>query len=207
MPNILPNIQSLNKFFLSLSALLCLYITSSIIYNSLNRSSVLTSLENFEQDAASEEEKGYFELNNFDRFEVKDGNMSWRIFADKARYYASQKLTQITNAKLRFNRSDGSFFYVFADKAKIFTDDAELEGNVRLELSDGINVYSNYAVYDSAKAKVTVPQDATVVGDGFKIESKLVDVFVDRKYVYARGDVKSKFSQGSGKTDFKKYIK
>ena len=201
------DIQTLNKFFLFLSALLCIYIAGSIIYNSLNRSSVLTSLEDFEHDAASEDEKGYFELNNFDRFEVKDGNMSWRIFADKARYYASQKLTQITKAKLRFNRSDGSFFYVFADKAKIFTDDAELEGNVRLELSNGVNVYSHYAVYDSANAKVTIPQDAEVVGDGFNVKSAIVDVFVDKKYVYARGNVKSKFAQGSNKVSLKKYVK
>lgn len=204
------DIKLLNKFFLFLSALLSIYIFTSILYKSFNRSSVLTSLEDFEEDTvvSSIENKGYFELNNFDRFEVKEGNMSWRIIADKARYYASSKLTQITKAKFRFNRSDGSFFHVYADKAKIFTKDAELEGNVKLELSNGINVYSNYAVYDSKESKVTMPQDAEVIGDGFLVKSDLVDVYVDKKYVYSRNNVKSKFSKSKNKKfNIKDFVK
>ena len=175
-----------------------LFIFSTILLNSLNRSSIINT-ENSDPDQNVESiDEGYFELNNFDRFEVKQGELSWRIKADKARHFSSEGLTQIIGAVINFHRADGSNMEVSSARAKVFGNDkaankAELEGDVKVAISEGISAFGPLAVYNSEESKLTLADGSLVKGSGFEVTGEIMDVFVDKKYLSIRGGVRSIF--------------
>ncbi len=181
-----------------ISSILALFIGVSVVLNSFARQSVLNSSEEDSSLESDNSKEGYFELNNFDRFEVKQGLLSWRIKADKARYFAKDKLTQIVGAVVNFNRSDGSTLQVSSERAKIIGEDkgakkAELEGNVKVFVSDGINVFSQYAIYEANDSKIILPENSIINGTGFQVSGNSMDIFIDDKSINVRGEVESIF--------------
>lgn len=181
-----------------ISSCFALFLFSSVLMNSLNRRSVISSDAVNEEDNSESISQGYFELNNFDRFEVKQGELSWRIKAGKARYFATEGLTQIIGSVINFHRSDGSIMEVSSDRAKIFGNEknakkAELEGNVKVIVSDGMSVFGPLAIYNAEESKLTLADGSMVKGVGFETSGEIMDVFIEKKFLSFRGDVSSIF--------------
>jgi LPS export ABC transporter protein LptC len=186
-------------FFL-LSMLVTAYSRSSV------RKSILTSTAAFGEqqsvfsqleDDANEGSK--LELQDFHRVEVKNGQPSWEVKASDAKYFPEHQVTHVNHARVRIYREKDSSIGLLSRAATLRTSgdavtQAELQGEVRVEFSESMELQTELAVYTLATREITAPGEVHITGRGFDVKGIGMEFDVDKQIVKLNREVYSYFA-------------
>jgi LPS export ABC transporter protein LptC len=113
-------------------------------------------------------------LNNFDYFDVKEGNARWRLRAATARYFEDRKETVLSQVNAVFYLKDGGKIELQGDDAVFHNDsnNMEINGNVRVRYEDDYSLLTDRLLYEHEKELIHTPEAVLVEGEGISLKGQ-----------------------------------
>lgn len=194
-------------FFLSLLVTSLLYLALAIGLRSGSRKSIFETGAASSGSSAAENPGNAFsadtssvDMRNVYRVEIKKGKTVWEIKAKDAQYYSGAPITHVQAPAVTVHRGDGSSFVITAKAARLYAlgsalVSAELEGDVVLTMDGTTKVLADQAMYSAKDARVSIPGNVTVHGQGYQIDGIGLDLATEEQIVRLTRDVRSKFEQ------------
>ena len=196
------------SLFLIFPVLYILFFGAVAFSRSSARASVLSAggqKESELSELAASDEAGSdsrVQLEDFRRVEVKSGKPSWEVQARDAKFYPLDAIIHVNEAALKIFRDKDSDVDVIASAARLYRGEsalnkASLDGNIRIELGDGLRVETESADFNAQQRVFEAAGKVSVIGKGFSIEGEGFRFFVESGIVSFSRNVRCSFEKGA----------
>jgi LPS export ABC transporter protein LptC len=190
------------KYFLGAAVLFLAVFGGLVAVRSQSRKSVLS----FGGGSAGAIEAALngsgLQLKDFHRVQLKHGNLVWEIRARGANYFASENVTQVTDAEVTIHRPKQAPVVLTARAAKLYMNGdslgrADLEGDITLRSEGSPDVMTENATYNVETRIVSAPGLVSIRGTGYRIESIGLEMSVDTQVITLLRDVTTSVEPGA----------
>ena len=133
-------------------------------------------------------------IDQFTFTQSKDGAVQWRVEAQKARVFESEKQALLEDVQVTLFGRKGWELKLSGDEGKIDTEKrdfllAKRDGVMTIEFESGYTVYTNHLAWADARREITTDDKIQIVGHGLRITGKGFEGKLDKEEFRILDDV------------------
>ena len=133
-------------------------------------------------------------IDQFTFTQSKDGAVQWRVQAQKARVFETEKQAVLEDVQVTLFGRKGWELRLSGDEGKIDTEKrdfqlAKRDGVMTIEFENGYTVYTNHLVWADARREISTRDHVQIVGHGLRIDGQGFEGRLDKEEFRILDDV------------------